>query len=772
MTVEHLVPGAQAQLDRGEAVVCVPVYGGIDVLGQCMRALLAHTPARAPILVADDASPDPAVRALVDELGQLQSTAHRVLYLRQPGNVGFVRNTNTVFAAVHPADVVIVNSDCVVSSGWFEALRSAAYSNTRVATASALTNSGTILSVPNRNQPSPNLPQDWSLEEAASEVRRHSPRLRPQIPTAVGHCVWIRRSAIELVGGFDEAFSPGYEEEVDFSQRCVLHGLSHVVADDALVLHYGGASFGLTDASQAIRRDHHAVIQSRYPYYDRWVAETESDQHGPLPRAVSAAVRAFRGLTVTIDGRILTRFLTGTQVHVLELIAALHAGGAIDLRVLVPPDLGAYAQLLFARMPSVALLPVAEIGQGAEMSDVVHRPFQVASPEDLDVLRAVGRRLIVTQQDLIGYHNPAYHRSPEKWMQHRRLTRTALSAADQVLFFSRHAAKEALAEDLVDRARVHVAHLGTDHVLAGLNPEPRPPRGADRIGEAPFLLCLGTDFRHKNRLFALKLLAALHERHGWRGKLVLAGAHVADGSSAGEEAIFLASRPDLDEDVVDLAAVDEPGKAWLQQHAKAIVYPTTFEGFGLIPFEAGEAGLPCLFAPETSLAELLPPSAALLTAWDPQQSADQVAPVLYPGEARERHVALLRAAGARLTWRATAQRVLEVYRTAAEGKAREASVLALDQLELESEHAKLEHAFWGLEEKLERLQYPGNAVDADLVGPSGVLPIELRRPLLAISQRRWLRMIVLGPVLLTFRLGYMARHRRLPPRRALPEQSG
>ncbi len=53
----------------------------------------------------------------------------------------------------------------------------------------------------------------------------------------------MRRSALELVGDFDEAFAPGYEEEVDFSQRCIRHGLSHVLADDVFVLHYGGGSF-------------------------------------------------------------------------------------------------------------------------------------------------------------------------------------------------------------------------------------------------------------------------------------------------------------------------------------------------------------------------------------------------------------------------------------------------------------------------------------------------------------------------------------------------
>src|ERR1041385_6290033 len=130
--------------------------------------------------------------------------------------------THTGCVAAAPADVVVLNSDCVVAEGWLQGLRRAAYSDALVATASALTNHGTILSVPERNRPQPGIPQDQTLAHTAGAVRSFSLRFYPHLPTAIGHCMYIRRQALDLVGQFDLAFSPGYGEEVDFSQRCVL----------------------------------------------------------------------------------------------------------------------------------------------------------------------------------------------------------------------------------------------------------------------------------------------------------------------------------------------------------------------------------------------------------------------------------------------------------------------------------------------------------------------------------------------------------------------
>ena len=573
-------------------------------------------------MVADDASEDPAAAHLVEEINAGRAEGLPIAYVRQPENVGFVRNVNDALALLAPADVIVLNSDCVVSEGWYEGMRRAAYSDTRVATVSTLTNHGTIISIPDRNRPVPKLPPEWSVDEAAAAVRAASPGIHPTLPAAVGHCLYLRRSALDLVGDFDEDFAPGYEEEVDFSQRCTRYGLSHLLADDVFVLHHGGGSFDANGGAAALRREHHRVLQSRYPYWDSWVQEVEQASHTPLARSLYAGRRALRGTALTIDGRVLTEFMTGTQVHVLEVITSVHELQSMGIRVIVPPDLGDYARKALEPLDRVRL--VAEDDALLEPpTDVVHRPYQITSLEELRFLLAVGQRLVITQQDLIAFHNPAYHESFDKWQEHRSLTRLGLSAADAVAFFSRHAREEALREDLVDPARAKVVLLGTDHKLSATPTAAAAPRPLAQLDGRPFLVCLGTDFLHKNRVFAIRLLAAMRDRHGYEGRLVLAGPHVAHGSSAGEEAEELARHPDLAAQVVEVAAVGEAGKRWLMERADALVYPTTYEGFGLIPFEAGEAGVPCFFASETALAELFPREAALLVPWDAAASADR-----------------------------------------------------------------------------------------------------------------------------------------------------
>jgi glycosyltransferase involved in cell wall biosynthesis len=685
------------------------------------------------VLVADDASEDPAIGRLVEEVNAVRPPHSAVAYVRRERNAGFVHNVNEALGLLAPADVIVLNSDCVVTEGWYEGLRRAAYSDTRVATASALTNHGTIVSIPHRNQPVPNIPQEWSLEAAAEAIRSESTVTHPTLPAAIGHCLYVRRSALELVGTFDEAFAPGYEEEVDFSQRCIRHGLCHVLADDVFVLHHGRSSFKSDETAEALRASHHELIAARYSYYDAWVNEVAEASDTPLARSLAAGRRALRGMSLTVDGRILTRFLTGTQLHILEIIVALHELEPMPIRVIVPPDLGDYAANVLGGLARVRLVTKEE-ALGEPPTDVVHRPHQVSSYDDLDMLLRAGERLVITQQDLIALHNPAYHASYESWQEHRALTRLALGAADQVAFFTRHARADALREEIVEPARASVALLGTDHTLTSLRPEAAPPRGADKIADRPFLLCLGTDFVHKNRVFAIRLLDALRTKHDWDGCLVLAGPHVAVGSSAGEEAQELITKPWLDDAVMDLAAVDESRKRWLMERAAAVVYPSTYEGFGLVPFEAGEAGVPCLFAPESALAELFPEEAALLVPWDAEASAGRCAALLADPELRAEHVATLRVTGAALTWSRTAQELRAVYRAAVATPPREARRLIGEVVD-----AKLE-----LQEMVARGGY--DKYSLALVGPSAALPEDMRRPLLAISTRRVLRALVFPPL--------------------------
>ena len=658
MPIVDLPPGAGMDVARGDAVVCIPLYSGHDHFLRCIRSVLAHTPPGVPVLVADDATPEPSSRAFLGELEDAGTLEHTVWWLRRAHNAGFVENVNDAFAAAGAADVVILNSDVVVAEGWLEGLRDAATSDTTIATATALTNHGTILSVPYRNRPLPRLPMDLTLDDAARRVRDRALRARPRIPSAIGHCVYIRRAALDLVGPFDLAFAPGYGEEVDFSQRCLAVGLQHVVADDVFVVHHGGGSFGM-DRRTETQVAHEKLINLRYPYYAPAVQQVEADPQGPLAQSLGGASRALRGLRVTVDGRSLGTALTGTQIHTLELIAALWRTEQVRLRVLLPDHPGTYVAPALRALPGVETITSADV-EAAEADDIVHRPWQVGVLDDLALLGRLGTRLVVTQQDLIAYRNPSYFPTAAAWMGYRQLAADAAALASMVLFFSQHARDDALAEELVPASRAQVVPLGTDHTVSVRYPEPRPPKAFDG-GGAPFLLCLGTDFRHKNRVFALRVFEALRERHGWPGRLVLAGPTVEYGSSSADEAAFLARRPQLARSLVQLPAVTEEEKSWLITRSVAVLYPTTYEGFGLVPFEAAEHGRPCLFARQASLVELFDEDAALIVPWDPAATADRVIGVLRDSGTAAAQVDRVASAGVELTWSRTAQALLTAY---------------------------------------------------------------------------------------------------------------
>jgi glycosyltransferase involved in cell wall biosynthesis len=418
-------------------------------------------------------------------------------------------------------------------------------------------------------------------------------------------------------------------------------------------------------------------------------------------------------------------------------------------------------------MPDLELLRLQDVTPDTPVDDVVHRPHQVSSVGDLDLFNSLGRRLVITQQDLINFHNPAYSSSGAEWDAHRRLTRTALALADRVVFFSHHVANDAKQERLQEDRATCVVPIGIDHQLMQLANEPRPPRGAESLNGVPFLVSLGADLEHKNNAFAIELFRALCDHHGWRGKLVLAGPTVPHGSSAAQEVEARLPYPHLDGSVIRLGSVGEAGKAWLLRHATAIMYPSVVEGFGLVPFEAAQAGIPCLFAAGTALAEMLPREAGSIVPWSVTESADSVIKLLCEQDAREAHVRAVREAGAHLTWQDTAEQLVVVYREAVRGPGPPSRGIAAHALErerelaaaraqteaarAEAEAARAEAA--ALHSTVEDHQRRWSVLGEDalrLVGPDGTIPADLQRPLLAVSTRGYLR----RPLFKALRAGY------------------
>jgi glycosyltransferase involved in cell wall biosynthesis len=687
-------------------VISISLSGAAQALERCIARVLAFTPGDVPIVLSGPEAGRSEASASVRALQQAVGDERDVVYLSSqeaPESVAAL----TLSA---PADVVLLGCECEVAEGWFDGLRQAAYVDSSVATATAIAVSQLS---PHPSEPHGRPTPDPDFDQAAAAVRHGALEDRPRLYSPGWHCSYVRRSALELAGGLGTGM---IWDSTSFSESCTSAGLRHVLADDVLVADHGCAG---------IARDEPVGSSS-----------SSADRQRLRLRALNRARRSLTALSVVLDARSLSGPRTGTQVQVLEVIAALSRKQRARLTVVVPDRLPEEAAEQLRSLPTVTLTTHARARElVAGSADVVHRPYQINNPGDLAFLPSLGQRLIVTQQDLISFHNPFYFAGATSWLEYRRLTRLALAISDRVIFVSNHALDDALREDLVPQSRASVVHNGVGSSFVIGKPAGVAPHGLSGLPEAgEIALCIGTDFHHKNRLFALQLVEQLQASHDWHGHLVFAGPHVDTGGSREREVRWLATRPRVAERVVDVGAVSEAEKLWLLQRARLVLYPTVHEGFGLVPFEAAGYGVPCMWAGGTSLSEVLPDDAAQIVAWDPRRTADRAVELLRDPEARRRQIERVRDAGERFTWDATAERLLEVYELAADAPAAPAGTVA-------------------------RLSGVASGVLSEdalrLVGPGGVLPADVQRPLVALAMHPR----VGAPIFRALKLGYRSSHR-------------
>lgn len=659
----HLVTNlgdAAAQLrDAPSPVVVIPVYNSYSDVVRCVESVLTHTAPDIAVLVIDDGSVDRRTSQLLRD--RSANIAHRLVMFERAGNGGFVRACNEAFAATPGRDVVLVNSDVVVGAEWLPRLTEAATSSDIVATATTLTNHGSIVSVPYRDRPVSTLPEHMTPEDAARRVAAASLRLRPVIPTAVGHCMYIRRGVLDLIGGFDETFSPGYGEEVDFCQRAIAHGYRHVVADDVFTFHRGGGSFGKKSESLRRQQRNDAIVRERYPWLTRTARLTQNDAGSELETALGVASRALLGLTVGIDALCLGPDRLGTQVNTVETIRALATRPEIRrLVAFVPMNPGPVVHRLNAELPNVEFVSI-DIWAGIpdRVVDVLYRPYQVTDPGELDFLRRAGARFVVNQLDTIAFDNPAYFSDEDDWIRYRDLTRMTVELAGGVAFISDFGRRSAASVGLLPAGKPNaVVSCGADATEES-RAEPQPVPGL-RDG---FLLCLGASYRHKNRAFSLDVWIELRRR-GYDGQLVFAGPTPPHGNSLAAEAERFLAVPELRSEVVDLGGVSDAQREWLYGRAGLALYPSSVEGFGMVPFEAAHRGVPTLSTRCGSLDEVLPDGIPVIDGFDVMEAADAAHKLLHDSVAAQRLVDQLVARSREFTWAATAQRLVVLFEDA------------------------------------------------------------------------------------------------------------
>lgn len=402
-----------------------------------------------------------------------------------------------------------------------------------------------------------------------------------------------------------------------------------------------------------------------------WVVEARTDVGSPghdERRTVSGASHSWpdghrpafetsrsAALSVGIDAAWLLEGESGAQVFVVEMLKELARRDEVSRIALISESGDVPATL--AGIPKVESTSWQAVDAcEAPYVDVLHRPYQPTADMDYGRYRRAGRCVALTVLDFIAYDNPSYHESTWAWRRHRAHFDEHVCLADGVFAISDYVSarlEEQYGAQLHEPVRS--MRLGTDHLTAAQAAATASVGTAvGALAHERFVLVLGNDFEHKNRDFAVRVFAEMCDR-GYEGKLVLAGFHLDLGSSYGHE---LQGAGSYSPRVVRLGAVAALEKAWLLRRAGVVLYPTSAEGFGLIPFESASLGTPVAFVRFGPLKETMPGVDAC-EGWQVRPFADLVFRLMAdPG----RQVAQVRAAAAELTWAAHVERLLDGYR--------------------------------------------------------------------------------------------------------------
>lgn len=251
-----------------EVAIIIPIYGGAVETVECLESVLTAeniTPAR--IIVINDCTPDPQIK---NYLASLEKRGlEDMVIIHRMTNGGFSQAVNIGMIAAGNRDVILLNADTVVQSGWIDRLVAAAHSSPRIGTVTPMSNNAEICTVPYSCKSLPVSDQALAIEVDRAAMAVNAGKV-VDIPVAIGFCMYIGRACIDDIGLFDAAtWGRGYGEEVDFCLKAAARGWRHVMTGDTFVVHRGNVSFG-NEKFERIKESA-KKISERYPFYDRLI---------------------------------------------------------------------------------------------------------------------------------------------------------------------------------------------------------------------------------------------------------------------------------------------------------------------------------------------------------------------------------------------------------------------------------------------------------------------------------------------------------------------
>jgi GT2 family glycosyltransferase/tetratricopeptide (TPR) repeat protein len=220
-----------------DVIIGILTWNKKELLQDCLESIFEYTQYQNyRICVYEQASTD-GTREYLEGLGDKID----VIYSKK--NTGFVHGNNAIMKKYTDSDIVMLNNDTVVTQGWLEALIECAYNSEDTGIV------GAKLVYPNGR-----------LQEAGGEIfsdasgrnigKYDDPKKRQynvikEVDYCSGACLYVKRSILNIVKGFDEQFAPAYFEDTDLCFSASKHGFKIMYQPKCTVVHREGATSGV-----------------------------------------------------------------------------------------------------------------------------------------------------------------------------------------------------------------------------------------------------------------------------------------------------------------------------------------------------------------------------------------------------------------------------------------------------------------------------------------------------------------------------------------------
>lgn len=259
----RIKPYSLPHRQRPAISVVLPIYGDYEGTRICFDQLVRHQQENGyRVIIVWDRGPDLRLRDLCEEYAEQAGFT----YLENRENVGFSGTVNAGIIHAGRDDIILLNSDTVPCGDWALRLQDAAYAHPKIASVVPFSNNATIYNVPYMDGMQLPAEEPVSWAEALDNKSKKVQPFAVEMPVSHGYCTYVRRSAYDRLGLYDEMkFGIGQSEDNEFSLRARMAGYFCVCPTNVFMAHAGSTSFG--DEVTKWVQNGRSVLKSEFSHY-------------------------------------------------------------------------------------------------------------------------------------------------------------------------------------------------------------------------------------------------------------------------------------------------------------------------------------------------------------------------------------------------------------------------------------------------------------------------------------------------------------------------